>query len=216
MKALDVASRVVGWLFIVLAAVLLLQPEGLLRKSFADWTYSRRVNAIARERWSELASSTSVVGSASANTQLVEFLDYRCAYCRMFGDTLSEFIVRHPEAVLIVRQAPRPGDRASRLAALAALCAADQGQFAQMNAVLLADTTWAREPNFIRAARRAGVKDIADFEQCQTSQRASRRLAADSAWVAVFGLSGTPVFISRAGGVHTGVVSSTVLSTWLN
>lgn len=113
MSVVERASSVVGLVFLVAASVIVARPDGPLGQRLAEWREARRVRAIVRERWTELVGDAPRIGSNSDSLVIVEFIDYQCAYCRLFRDTAAAFAAQYVEAGIVIRHAPRPGDSTS-------------------------------------------------------------------------------------------------------
>lgn len=67
-------------------------------------------------------------GPADADKVIVEFLDYRCSYCRMVHDVLMDVLARNPDVKIIYRHYPIFG-RPSLIEAEVALAAGMQGKY---------------------------------------------------------------------------------------
>lgn len=210
MSRLDWASNTVGAVLLLAAGLVLGHPSGLVGRKVSSMIETRRVDREVRSRWGELAAPSQPGADTAA---IVEFLDYRCSFCRIFEDTLSAAFPAESRTVLRVRHAPRPGDMRSRRAALAAICAEEQGEFARMHSALLAGSWWESVTESVLADS-AHVAEPEKFSECLGSVRAESVLRADSALAAVLGLTGTPAFPLRGHGVFYGVPEVAVLRRW--
>src|SRR5208282_3251154 len=80
-------------------------------------------------------------GKSGAAVTIVEFADYQCPYCRQAEATLRTIMSKHANDVrLVFRNLPIPSLHAhATAAALAAVCADQQGKFWPMHDALFAD-----------------------------------------------------------------------------
>ncbi len=75
-------------------------------------------------------------GSADAPKTIVEFLDYRCSYCRAIDPTMQEVLARNPDVKIVYRHYPVFG-KPSVIEAEVALAAGMQGKFAEAHNILI-------------------------------------------------------------------------------
>lgn len=213
-RLLSVACLASGWLFVVLAAVLLTTPGGALHSQLIEWRNDMRLRAIVTDEWHDLATSTTAIGREGSTPRVVEFVDYRCHYCRVVHDTLSRFLAARPDIAIGIRHLPPPGSPASRAAAVAALCAGQQGRFEEMHRHLMTNRQWLNLANWLATARVVGVPSPAAFADCIRSSWPDEVIRRDSAWAARLGLRGTPFFVSAGGRTHLGAASTEALEDW--
>jgi protein-disulfide isomerase len=214
MKSGDTISSLLGVGFLVCAGIILVRPGGALNLQFREWSEAASLRETVREHWTELSNSGRVLGSASGETRLVQFLDYQCGYCRDFHDSLQVALREHSEYSVTVRYKVSPQSRLSRQSALAALCAAQQGQFGQMHNHLLTNTEWTAAVDWEQVGREAGLRDVPNWLACLSSEKAEASLAVDSTWAARLSLRGTPALITKRDGVHLGIVPVSTLEEW--
>ena len=142
------------------------------------------------------------LGSDRAPVEITEYSDFECPFCASFA-TVQMPVIR---AQLIApgkvrwryRDFPLPSHRYSRLAALAAQCAGEQGKFWEMHDQLFAHHQWAqtgKDPRglFRDFARAAGL-DLERYDACVDSQRYAGRIQASVAEGEARGVNGTPSF----------------------
>lgn len=211
MSRLDSVATAVGIMLLIATAIVLGRPSGLVGQELFSRLEKRREVRAVNANWTKLAALDE--GSAPVKT-VVEFLDYRCTFCRAFGDTLKRFLAAEPTAMLIVRHAPRPGDTQSRRAALGVLCADEQGNMTPLHEALLRGAWWESATDSTLADT-AQVPDVARFMECLSSARAADALRADSVLGAIIGIRGTPAFPVRDYGVFYGVPSVARMKEWL-
>jgi protein-disulfide isomerase len=138
-----------------------------------------------------------VEGSRNARVAMIEFSDFQCPYCGGFArDTLGSLeqtYVRSGKVLLAFKHLPLERLHPFALkAAEGAECAALQGKFWEMHALLFADQSHLEEVAIRQRAAKLGL-DRAAFDDCLNGQVTDkvRQAAADAARLAV---SGTPTF----------------------
>jgi protein-disulfide isomerase len=89
----------------------------------------------------------------------------------------------------------------ARPAALASLCAEEQGVFEVMHQFLYVDTSWAKPdtPEWNTIAVQAGVPDTAAFGACMKHQRVAAQLDTSIAVGHELRIMATPTFLSKNG-----------------
>jgi protein-disulfide isomerase len=199
--------RVAGVLNVVIVLVavsLLLAPQGVFGRHVSAWRQQAVVKKQIRALWPALVHGPRVDDHRPVEPLLVVFADYQCAACRAAHFALLDM---DGEAFgTVYRHAPSPGLRPmSELAARAAICAEEQDRFAAMHAWLNGYAAWERGPaDWPAVAEEVGVRDVARFKACLSSERTGQRLAADQAFATQLAVTATPTFVGR-GGVHVGV-----------
>ena len=144
------------------------------------------------------------LGQADAPVVLVEFTDFQCPYCKRAHDgVLAELKKKYVDVGkvrLVSRNLPLPFHPNAEPAALAALCAGEQGQFWAMRDRLFDNTEALSPQDFLKAAEELKL-DIQAFTACLDAKRPGPRIASDKQDAAAAGITGTPSFvIGRATG----------------
>lgn len=137
-----------------------------------------------------------MIGSSSGHVTLVEFSDYQCPYCGHFFHSLDSVMAEFPGVLRVVyRHFPIVSlHPEARLAAIAAECAAVQGQFdAYHRSLFLGQSNLHLQP-WVQIAQELGLDTLA-FAHCITGSDVNGRLAEDSIWVTDLDLRGTPTVI---------------------
>jgi protein-disulfide isomerase len=138
------------------------------------------------------------LGSETAPVAIVEYSDYQCPYCRRFHEGVLPGLKRQyidtGKVRLFFRDLPLTMHREAMPAAIAARCAADQGQFWPMNEAL-----FARQPELGDALYRELARNLKldrdRFEACSHDPATRRRVDRDVREAAVYGVTGTPSFM---------------------
>jgi hypothetical protein len=77
-----------------------------------------------------------VLGNPSGDVTVVEFLDYRCPYCKAMHQPIADMIAADGNVRVVIKEFPILGDD-SVFATRAALAAGKQGKYAEMHAALM-------------------------------------------------------------------------------
>lgn len=143
-----------------------------------------------------------VLGSDSAPVEVVEYADFQCPHCAAF--TIVQFPTIREQLISTGRLRWRfrefPLNFAwSRVSALAAQCAGEQGKFWEMeDALFQRQTEWGTGTSnptslFRDIARGLGV-DKDKYNACMDSKRYAGRIEASRQEGAALGVTGTPTF----------------------
>ena len=216
MKSLSNLSTAIGWLLLLAALYVAIRPGGVLRTRAEHWERVRVSRKLAGQEWPELSHGETSLGHPSSGASVVEFVDYLCHYCRAFDDSLALFLRTHSTVAVTVRFRPVYPESVSRTAALAAICAAKTGTFADMHRYLMTDTTWMADPDWTSVAEAGGVVNVVEWRACLASKRAKLRLTDDSLWANRLAIHGTPSFVTEVAGTHSGIVSLAVFGDWVS
>ena len=147
-----------------------------------------------------------VLGSATAPVEVVEYADFQCPHCGEFANvqfpTIKDQLITTGRLRWRFREYPLPIFQWSRVAALAAQCAGEQGKFWEMEEVLFQQQAdWGRSRKNPSAAFRDlahGVGVDADkYDACMDSQRYAGRIEASYREGAARGVTGTPTFFAN-------------------
>ena len=128
---------------------------------------------------------------------LVVFESYSCGYCAVFARTLDSLRNMFPTRLTIVVRSFTPGaDQRTLRAYHGALCAGEQGRFAEYRRLMYALPTVAADRNgWFAIADSAGIGDRARFYGCVMTAKYDQRLTADTEAARDLGVSATPTFI---------------------
>jgi protein-disulfide isomerase len=144
------------------------------------------------------------IGNAKAKVTIVEFSDFQCPFCRRFWkDTYSQIKKQYIDTGkvrMITRAFPLSFHPAARPAALASLCAKEQGKFWEYR-----DTVFGEQEKQGQATITFGVPELKtwaaalgmngpQFNACLDSEKYAAQVDADTAAGSAFGVSGTPSF----------------------
>lgn len=144
--------------------------------------------------WQSFSRRTLPPPTPKALVTIVEFSDFKCGYCKKSAPAIRQVLSSFRDTVeFVYRHMPMDSD--SRLAALAAECAAHQGKFESMHDVLFAHNDEIGAGEWTTFAKRAGVADLLQFTGCLSSRSSDSVLVRDSIDAVRLGLRGTPTFL---------------------
>jgi protein-disulfide isomerase len=133
------------------------------------------------------------LGPETAPIVIVEFADFECSYCARAATTVEHLLARYGAQVKFVfRHFPLSFHERARSAALAAVCADEQGKFWPLYRELF-ERQRLSDDELVRQAVAVGV-DREKFETCLTSSAAMAVVARDQKAGEAVGVEGTPVF----------------------
>jgi protein-disulfide isomerase len=175
-------------------------PEALVEAmQRAQATMRSQAQAAARrmlgERREELVADAAapVAGNPQGDVTLVEFFDYRCAYCKKVGPGVEALLAEDRGLRLVHKQLPVLGPD-SVFAARAALAAQRQGRYLPLHAALMATTGPLTNEVVLATAERLGL-DRARLVQDMATPEIEAALARNAALAKSLGINGTPSFV---------------------
>lgn len=144
------------------------------------------------------------LGGRTPTRIIVEFSDYQCPYCRASEPTLEQALGRDSSLAVLYVQFPLSEIHPAAFgAAIAASCADEQGRGFPMHRRLMATTDWQVSQDWEAVAKAVGGIDPDRFRLCVQSDRVRQRIEAGMALGRSFGLTGTPLFLSKQGSYST-------------
>jgi protein-disulfide isomerase len=135
----------------------------------------------------------STLGPASAGTTLTVFLDYECPFCSKFESNLSELLKEEPlrsGVAVRIKHLPLPMHATAFESAVGAVCAAQQGRFAEFHELLFALKDHSPE-GLVRIAETAALR-MPEYRSCVEGEAARREVLADMREASQNGIEGTP------------------------
>lgn len=136
-----------------------------------------------------------VWGDADAPVRLVEFSDFQCPYCSSLAESVDAMKDEFGPEVLRVefRHYPLPFHTNARGAAIAGVCADEQGLFWDLHDHMFANQSELTREELLAFAQTTAL-DVGAFEACLDSDQAAARVDADLEAGEALGVQGTPTF----------------------
>jgi len=140
------------------------------------------------------------LGEATAPVTLIEFSDYQCPFCKRHATTvmpqLTENYIDTGKVRFVMRENPIVSlHPRAEAAAVAVLCAGEQGQYWGMHDALFNDQRANTDEDFKGMAKTLGL-DSAAFGSCLASDKFDTQIKADLAEGEKLGIMGTPSFVA--------------------
>lgn len=137
-----------------------------------------------------------VGGNPEGDITLVEFLDYRCGYCRRAHNEVAELLARDGNIRWVVKEFPILGEQsliASRFAVATKQIAGDEA-YSLVHDALMTMNSDVTERGLSRLGRTLGL-DVAPILDHMNSEDVSAELRATRALAQRLRISGTPTFV---------------------
>ena len=133
-------------------------------------------------------------GPTDAPIVIITFSDYQCPFCKRAEPTIDAVLAKYPTQVRqVFRHLPLPMHPRARPAAIAAVCAEQQGKFWEYHAKLFENQPALGDEDLGKYATEVGL-DATAFKACQQSPEAAQRVQVDADSARVAGITGTPAF----------------------
>jgi len=134
-----------------------------------------------------------VLGNPNGDVTVVEFLDYRCPYCKAMHQSIADMIANDGNVRVVIKEFPILGDE-SLYAARAALAAANQGKYAEMHSALMTFKGKPGPKEVDALAKSLGL-DTAKLKQDMAAPAVDQELQQNYNLAEALGINGTPAFI---------------------
>ncbi|MDF1677255.1 MAG: DsbA family protein [Legionellaceae bacterium] len=171
----------------------LLEASQALQKKQQDEMQHVAKSAILKNADQIFKPDGAFTGNPKGNVTIVEFFDYQCVHCKRMKPIIGELSTKNPKLRVIYKELPIFGKR-SETASRAALAAAKQGKYAEMQAALLKIEKRLDDALVMSTAQSVGL-DMAKLKQDMQSQAITDELAMNQALAEKLNLMGTPAFI---------------------
>ena len=136
-----------------------------------------------------------VGGNPDGDVTIVEFVDYRCGFCKRAHPDMAELLDRDPNVRLITKDFPILGPDSVRAGKMAlAAMAVDPSKFKALNDALMGHEGSLTEQVAYRIAGESGY-DIAALKEKAASAEIDDRLNQNYELARALNLQGTPAFI---------------------
>jgi protein-disulfide isomerase len=141
-------------------------------------------------------ASSPVGGNPQGDVTVVEFFDYRCAYCKRVAPVVKKLLEDDPNVRVIYKDFPILGPD-SAVAARAALAAQAQGKYVALHDALMAADGPLTMPVIQEIAQKAGL-DTARLQADMETPEIRASLERNQTLAQVLGIQGTPAFVIGA------------------
>lgn len=150
---------------------------------------------LLKVRRAELQGATDlpVAGNAKGDVTIVEFMDYRCGYCKGVKPTVDEVMRIDGKVRLVLKEFPILGP-ASRTASMAAIAAHKQGKYLAYHNALMAYPNNLTDEVIFALARQVGL-DVAKLKGDMKSPEVQALIEKTNKLATDLGINGTPGFI---------------------
>lgn len=141
----------------------------------------------------QLLNATTVAGNPKGTVTLVEFFDYQCGHCQKMSPIVHELMKSDSNLRVVYKEFPIFG-KTSELASKAALAAAKQGKYEQMQSALFNLNKRFDEATVMEAAKSVGL-NLPQLKKDMSSQAIADALAQNRNLAEKMKLMGTPAFV---------------------
>lgn len=139
-------------------------------------------------------SDDPVKGNPEAKVTIVEFSDFQCPYCGRVEPTLKRILETYKDQVkLVYKNYPLSSHENAEPAALAALCAKEQGKFWEYHDLLFENQESLKAADLKKYAADLGL-DTNTFNSCFDGKKYKNQVQADLSEGNRVGVRGTPAF----------------------
>jgi len=179
---------------------LLAHPEVLV-ESLTEFQRRQKVAEQQRQQESVASSRAAltedpdapVIGNPEGDVAIVEFLDYKCPYCKRVAGTLKDVIAADGKIRLVMKEFPILGPRSIQ-AARAALAVARQGKYEAFHWALMTEPGDMSDPHIRQVARTVGV-DVDRMMEDMESPEIQAMIARNHDLAQALQITGTPAFV---------------------
>jgi protein-disulfide isomerase len=138
------------------------------------------------------------IGKNDAPVTIVEFADYQCPFCKNFHTSAFSEVKKNyidtGKVRFVSRDLPLDFHPLAMKAAVASLCAADQGKYWEMRDALISNSPELSPEALLKYAQGLSP-DMNSFRACLDSGKHKSEIQKDLADAAALNISGTPTFV---------------------
>ncbi|MCT4642709.1 MAG: thioredoxin domain-containing protein [Bacteriovoracaceae bacterium] len=178
--------------------------EGEMKKAVDSWlakkTKSKNIEIFfekpRRPVFNVQVGDSPYKGNKDAKVTIVEFSDFQCPYCSRATQVLKDIQKKYGSKVKIVfKQYPLPFHNQAKSAAVAALCANEQGmrKFWDMHDAMFADQSKLSKKDLKQTAKKIGL-DQTKFDKCLDSNKYLAKVEAEIKEGSKVSVQSTPTF----------------------
>lgn len=175
----------------------LMEAIGILEQREAEAQVAADQALVAAHADALIADGTSWVGgNPEGDVTMVEFLDYRCGYCRRAHPEVTDLVETDGGIRYIIKEFPILGEEsvlASRFA-IATRNVAGDAAYKQVHDALMTLRSDVTQPALERVARDLDL-DVAAIVEGMSAPEVTDEINANRALAQAMGISGTPTFV---------------------
>lgn len=176
---------------VIMEAVAVLEERNQAAAAASDTDLiADNAEAIFNDSWSQVS------GNPEGDITIVEFIDYRCGYCRRAHDEVVELVATDGNIRMITKEFPILGanSTASAQLAIAAKTLGGDEAYTAANEALIRLTADMNEPVIRRLADQLGLEGDALLAAMQ-DEEVGQILGANAQLARALGINGTPSFV---------------------
>lgn len=176
----------------------LIEMFAILEEQETESAKTRDADLIAQYGFDLFESGDPVLGKADAKHTIVEFIDYRCGYCRANEEVLAKYLDKNQDTRIIIKQFPILGEESRLMAetALAVFEAEGDVAFARVHDAFLAYGGPVNDQVLFDIVEDAGLDAASIMKLREDSSQVALRLGSVRRLARTFEIQGTPSFIS--------------------
>lgn len=146
-----------------------------------------------------------IAGNPKGDITIVEFFDYQCSHCANMAPIMDAIILANPNVRMVFKELPIRGP-ISEYASRAALAAAKQGKYYQLNKALFATNYSLSEETILDIAKQQGL-NITQLKKDMNSSIIQKIIQDNIAFANYLGIPGTPaIFIGKSDVTNIGAI----------
>ena len=166
--------------------------ERIRRKSIEEGKVAQQKKIIEKKSDLESSVDTPFVGQKDAPIVIVEFMDFRCGYCRSAAENLTEFLKKNPDVRVNIKFLPILGDESAKIAVYA-LLANQKGKFNEFYKKMM-QSVFPDEIAALSILESLNIKTKTKLAAKQKEQ-VMQSIVADSQLAQELDISATPSFV---------------------
>lgn len=155
---------------------------------------------VLKENSTELYRAGSLtIGAENAKVSIVEFFDYNCPFCRKVHPKLKEFLAKHPDTQIVLKDIATFGKNSEETAKLV-IASKAQGKARELHEALMSMKGVANEASTLELAKKLGL-DVERLKKDAAATAASKQVTDARQLADTLGVGGTPLFLIGHNGI---------------
>lgn len=166
--------------------------ERIRRKSIEEGKAAQQKKIVEKKSDLEKSVDTPFIGKKEAPIVIVEFMDFRCGYCRSAAENLTEFLKKNPDVRVNIKFLPILGDESAKIAVYA-LLANQKGKFSEFYKKMM-QSVFPDEIAALSILESLNIKTKTSLAAKQ-KEKVMKAIVADSQLAQELDISATPSFV---------------------